>query len=77
MILSGGKNTRINHSLELFEERYDHGILLTYGKKLRFSHLFPTNEMIAQTMIEENEMIMPVSTNPLQNDVAILKFDDP
>jgi len=78
VVLSGGKYTRIPHALKLFEERYAPEILLTDEKKrnIRFSHLFSTNEMIAQAMIEELEMSVPVSTIQSQKDGATSTFDE-
>ena len=78
MVLSGGKYTRIPHALKLFEEGYAPEILLTDEKKrnIRFSHLFPTNEMIAQAMIEELEMSVPVSTIQSQKGGATSTFDE-
>ena len=78
VVLSGGKNTRIPHALKLFEEGYAPEILLTDEKKrdIRFSHLFPTNEMIAQAMIEELEMSVPVSTIQSQKGGATSTFDE-
>ena len=78
VVLSGGKNTRIPHALKLFEEGYAPEILLTDEKKrnIRFAHLFPTNEMIAQAMIEELEMSVPVSTIRSQKGGATSTFDE-
>ena len=78
VVLSGGKVTRILHALKLFEEGYAPEILLTDEKKrnIRFSHLFPTNEMIAQAMIEEFEMSVPVSTIQSQKGGATSTFDE-
>jgi len=78
VVLSGGKNTRIPHALKLFKEGYAPEILLTDEKKrnIRFVHLFPTNEMIAQAMIEELEMSVPVSTIRSQKGGAISTFDE-
>ncbi|SVA21100.1 uncharacterized protein METZ01_LOCUS73954, partial [marine metagenome] len=78
VVLSGGKDTRIPHALKLFEEGYAPEILLTDEKKrnFRFAHLFPTNEMIAQTMIEELEMSVPVSTIRSQKGGATSTFDE-
>ena len=78
VVLSGGKDTRIPHALKLFEEGYAPEILLTDEKKsnIRFAHLFPTNEMIAQTMIEELEMSVPVSTIRSQKGGATSTFDE-
>ncbi len=78
VVLSGGKDTRITHALKLFEEGYAPEILLTDEKKrnFRFAHLFPTNEMIAQTMIEELEMSVPVSTIRSQKGGATSTFDE-
>ena len=78
MVLSGGKDTRIPHALKLFEEGYAPEILLTDEKKrnIRFSHLFPTNEMIAQAMIEELEMSASVSTIQSQKGGATSTFDE-
>ena len=78
VVLSGGKMTRIPHALKLFEKGYAPEILLTDEKKrnIRFSHLFPTNEMIAQAMIEELEMSVPVSTIQSQKGGATSTFDE-
>lgn len=78
VVLSGGKDTRIPHALKLFEEGYAPEILLTDEKKrnIRFSHLFPTNRMIAQAMIEELEMSVPVSTIQSQKGGATSTFDE-
>ena len=78
VVLSGGKDTRIPHALKLFEEGYAPEILLTDEKKrnIRFSHLFPTNGMIAQAMIEELEMSVPVSTIQSQKGGATSTFDE-
>jgi len=78
VVLSGGKETRIPHALKLFEEKYAPEILLTDEKKrkIRFSHLFPTNVMIAQAMIEELEMSVPVSTIESQKGGATSTFDE-
>ena len=78
VVLSGGKDTRIPHALKLFEEGYAPEILLTDEKKrnIRFSHLFPTNEMIAKAMIEELEMNVPVSTIQSQKGGATSTFDE-
>ena len=78
VVLSGGKDTRIPHALKLFEEGYAPEILLTDEKKrnIRFAHLFPTNEMIAQAMIEELEMSVPVSTIRSQKGGATSTFDE-
>ena len=78
VVLSGGKDTRIPHALKLFEEGYATEILLTDEKKrnIRFAHLFPTNEMIAQAMIEELEMSVPVSTIQSQKGGATSTFDE-
>ena len=78
VVLSGSKDTRIPHALKLFEEGYAPEILLTDEKKrnIRFSHLFPTNGMIAQAMIEELEMSVPVSTIQSQKGGATSTFDE-
>ena len=78
MVLSGGMGTRIPHALKLFEEGYAPEILLTDEKKrnIRFTNLFPTNEMIAQTMIEELELSVPVSTIQSQKGGATSTFDE-
>tara|TARA_B100000686_G_scaffold103521_1_gene110860 strand:+ start:421 stop:1062 length:642 start_codon:yes stop_codon:yes gene_type:complete len=77
LVLSGGNDTRIPHALKLFEEGYAAEILLTDEKKnLRFSHLFPNNEMVAQSMIEELDMSVPVSTIQSQNGGATSTFDE-
>ena len=78
VVLSGSKDTRISHALKLFKEGYAPGILLTDEKKrnIRFAHLFPTNEMIAQAMIEELEMSVPISTIQSQKGGATSTFDE-
>ena len=78
VVLSGGKDTRIPHALKLFEEGYAPEIMLTDEKKrnIRFSHLFPTNGMIAQAMIEELQMSVPVSTIQSQKGGATSTFDE-
>ena len=78
VVLSGGKDTRIPHALKLFEEGYAPEILLTDEKKrnVRFSHLFPTNEMTAQAMIEELGMSVQVSTIQSQKGGATSTFDE-
>ena len=78
VVLSGGKDIRIPHALKLFEEGYAPEILLTDEKKrnIRFSHLFPTNGMIAQAMIEELEMSVPFSTIQSQKGGATSTFDE-
>ena len=78
VVLSGGKDTRIPHALKLFEEGYASEILLTDEKKrnIRFSHLFPTNEMIAKAMIEELGISVLVSTIQSQKGGATSTFDE-
>ena len=78
VVLAGGNDTRIPHALKLFEEGYAPEILLTDEKRRdsRFSHLFPTNQMIAQAMIEELEMSVPVSTIQSQKGGATSTFDE-
>lgn len=78
VVLSGGNETRIPHALKLFEKRFAPKILLTDEKKrdTKFSHLFPTNELIAQAMIEELEMNVAVSTVRSQKDGATSTFDE-
>ena len=78
VVLAGGNDTRIPHALKLFEEGYAPEILLTDEKKrnIRFSHLFPTNEIIAQAMIEELEMSVPVRTIQSQKGGATSTFDE-
>lgn len=78
VVLSGGKETRIPHALKLYSEGFAPRILLTDEKKrnLRFTHLFPTNEEIAQAMIEELEMRVPVITIPSLKGGATSTFDE-
>ena len=78
VVLSGGKFTRIPHALKLFEEGYAPEILLTDEKKrsIRFSHLLPNNEMIAQAMIEELGLMAPVSIIQSQKGGATSTFDE-
>ena len=78
VVLSGGKDIRIPHALKLFEEGYAPEILLTDEKKkhIRFSHLFPTNEMIAQAMIEENGLSVLVGVIQSQKGGATSTFDE-
>ena len=78
VVLSGGRDTRIPHALKLFEEGYAPEILLTDEKKknIRFSHLFPTNEMIAQKFIEELKLQVPVSVIKSKKGGATSTFDE-
>ena len=78
VVLSGGKFTRIPHALKLFEEGYAPEILLTDEKKrsIRFSHLLPNNEMIAQAMIEELGLTAPVSIIQSKKGGATSTFDE-
>ena len=78
VVLSGGKFTRIPHALKLLEEGYAPEILLTDEKKgsIRFSHLLPNNEMIAQAMIEELGLMAPVSIIQSQKGGATSTFDE-
>ena len=78
VVLSGGKFTRIPHALKLFEEGYAPEILLTDEKKrsIRFAHLLPSNEMIAQAMIEELGLPAPFSIIQSQKGGATSTFDE-
>ena len=78
VVLSGGKFTRIPHALKLFEEGYAPKILLTDEKKrnIRFAHLLPNNEMIAQAMIEELGLTAPVSIIQSNKGGATSTFDE-
>jgi len=78
VVLSGSKFTRIPHALKLFEEGYAPEILLTEEKKrnIRFSHLFPTDVMIAKSMIEELGLSVPVSIIQSQKGGATSTFDE-
>ena len=78
VVLSGGKFTRIPHAIKLFEEGYASEILLTDEKKrdIRFSHLFPNNEMIAKAMIEELGLSVPVSLIQSKKGGATSTFDE-
>ena len=78
VVLSGGKFTRIPHALKLYEEGYATEILLTDEKKrsIRFAHLLPKNEMIAQAMIEELGLTAPFSIIQSQKGGATSTFDE-
>ena len=78
VVLSGSKMTRIPHALKLFEEGYAPEILLTDEKKkdTRFSHLFPSNEMIAHAMIEELGLSPQVQIIQSQKGGATSTFDE-
>ena len=78
VVLSGGKFTRIPHALKLFEKGYAPEILLTDEKKrnIRFAHLLPNNEMIAQAMIEELGLTAPVSIIQSKKGGATSTFDE-
>tara|TARA_B100000945_G_C20305212_1_gene560022 strand:+ start:114 stop:758 length:645 start_codon:yes stop_codon:yes gene_type:complete len=78
VVLSGNKLTRISHALKLFEKGYAPEILLTDEKKnrIKFAHLFPTNEMIALAMIEEMGLSVPVSIILSQKGGATSTFDE-
>ncbi len=78
VVLSGGKGTRIPHALKLFAEGFAPRLLLTEEKKrnLRFAHLFSTNEEIAQAMIDELKLSVPIITVPSLKDGATSTFDE-
>lgn len=78
VVLSGGKDTRIPHALKLFEEGYAPEILLTDEKirNIEFAHLFPSNEKIAQAMIDELELRVSIKTILSQKDGATSTFDE-
>jgi uncharacterized SAM-binding protein YcdF (DUF218 family) len=78
VVLSGGKDTRIPHAINLYSEGFAPRILLTDEKKrnIRFVHLFPTNQEIAQAMIDELEMNIPVMTIPSLKGGATSTFDE-
>ena len=78
VVLSGGNATRIPHALKLFSENYAPRLLLTDEKKrvMRFAHLFATNEEIAQAMIDELELIVPITTVPSLKGGATSTFDE-
>ena len=78
VILSGGKATRIPHALNLFSEDYASRLLLTDEKKMnvRFAHLFATNEKIAQAMIDELKLNVPIITVPSLKGGATSTFDE-
>jgi len=78
VVLSGGKMTRIPHALKLFVKGYADEILLTDEKKrnIRFSHLFPTNKMIAQAIIDELGLTPPVNIIQSQKGGATSTFDE-
>ena len=78
VVLSGNKFTRIPHALKLYEEGYAPEILLTDEKKrsIRFAHLLPNNEMIAQAMIEELGLTAPFSIIQSQKGGATSTFDE-
>ncbi len=78
VVLSGEQATRIPHALKLHSENYASEILLTDVKKLevRFAHLFPTNELIAEAMIEELKIDVTFSTVPSLKGGATSTFDE-
>ena len=78
VILSGGKASRIPHALNLFAENYAPRLLLTDEKKrsLRFAHLFSTNEEIAQAMIDELKLSVPIITVASLKGGATSTFDE-
>ena len=78
VVLSGGKASRIPHALNLFAENYAPRLLLTDEKKrsLRFAHLFSTNEEIAQAMIDELKLSVPIITVPSLKGGATSTFDE-
>ncbi len=78
VVLSGGKATRIPHALKLFAENYAPRLLLTDEKKMnvRFAHLFSTNEEIAQAMIDELKLSVPIITVPSIKGGATSTFDE-
>ena len=78
VILSGGKATRIPHALNLFTKDYAPRLLLTDEKKssVRFAHLFATNQEIAQAMIDELTISVPITTVPSLKGGATSTFDE-
>ena len=78
VVLSGGEATRIPHALKLFAQGYAPRLLLTDEKKrnIRFTHLFSTNEEIAQAMIEELKMNVQIKTVPSLKKGATSTFDE-
>ena len=78
VVLSGGKATRIPHALKLFTENYAPQMLLTDEKKMnvRFAHLFSTNEEIAQAMVDELKLSVPIITVPSIKGGATSTFDE-
>jgi len=78
VVLSGGKASRIPHALNLFAENYAPRLLLTDEKKrsLRFAHLFSTNEEIAQAMIDELKLSVPIITVASLKGGATSTFDE-
>jgi len=78
VVLSGGKTTRIPHALKLFVKGYAPQILLTNEKRMNhiFSHLFPSNEEIAQAMIEELNVPVQIKTVPSFKNGATSTFDE-
>ena len=78
VVLSGGKATRIPHALNLFADGYAPRLFLTDEKKLnvRFVHLFSTNEEIAQAMIDELKLSVPIITVPSLKGGATSTFDE-
>ena len=78
VVLSGGKASRIPHALNLFAENYAPRLLLTDEKKMnmRFAHLFSTNEEIAQAMIDELKLSVPIITVASLKGGATSTFDE-
>jgi len=78
VILSGGQASRIPHALNLFTENYAPRLLLTDVKKMnmRFAHLFSTNEEIAQAMIDELKLSVPIITVASLKGGATSTFDE-
>ena len=78
VVLSGGKASRIPHALNLFAENYAPRLLLTDVKKMnmRFAHLFSTNEEIAQAMIDELKLSVPIITVASLKGGATSTFDE-
>ena len=78
LILSGGKNTRIPHALNLFLEGYGKELIFTEEKKTNsfISNLFPSDENIFEKLIEKLNISVPFIFVPSNKGGATSTFDE-
>lgn len=77
-VLSGRQINRIPHALNLFNKGFAPRLLLTKQKKSNklFSHLFYSNQEIAEAMANELKIRAPINTIPSVKGGATSTFDE-